>query len=391
MFSKSWSCYVALLVVCGLVPGVAGAQVGGKSRVDPRQVGAVLDGALKSGSIVGAQLSIGGTTGPVLSTSYGKISPTAIETVNEHTLFCIGSSSKPVASAIILRLVGNGKLEMDRPVSQWMAAFEPTPLTDLGGSTRAPTVRELLAHRGGIYSQKGRISKAQQRAIRDFTQTLEQSVGVIVKQPLIAPPGTKYAYSGAGYCVLGRVAELATHKPFEQLLQENVCQPLGLERTTYFPPKDDGNVALPAVMQRGETVVQRNAPHLLGGDLRLALIGGSVHSTADELGEFARMMLNQGRHGKDRVLAQQTWNELSKQQFPNQGYGLGWNLEIRNRKTARMMHTGSLFGYRSMILVDLERRFYLVALWTLADSNSTKDTLVGQLRGAAGHAAGSAE
>ena len=87
------------------------------------------------------------------------------------------------------------------------------------------------------------MTAEQNRWIRDFTLTLAQAVDGIAGEPLIAQPGERFAYSGAGYCVLGRVAEVATGRNVETLLQEELGRHLDWRRTTCFPNPWDTNVA----------------------------------------------------------------------------------------------------------------------------------------------------
>ncbi len=331
----------------------------------------------QQGIIVGAQIAVGTANGAPLTQALGAIAPGSRRKVDDTTLFCIGSCSKPFSSVCILTLVDDGRLDLDTPVDHWVPTLAPGSEDPRSG--RLPTLRELLAHRGGIYSQKeGPMTPDQKKAIRDFTLTLGESVELIARQPRIAAPGEKYAYSGAGYCVAGFVAEQAAQTPFEELLQTRLAEPLGLARTTFFPPPDNTNVAVPGQQgPRAQIVAQVGAPHLLKSQLRLPLIGGSLYSTATETAAFARLVLHRGRLGDKPVLSEAAWQELTRQQFDNQGYGLGWSLTIRNGQTTAMRHTGALLGYRSLIAVDLTTGQYAVVHWTLSDPTDARGEAFG--------------
>ena len=229
------------------------------------------------------------------------------------------------------------------------------------------------------------MTRPQTRAIRDFSITLNQSVSIIAKQSLIALPGSKFAYSGAGYCVLGAVAEKAANGSIEDILQQQLCRPLDLKRTTYFPNPKDANIAAAAAMRNGRTITNPQSPHLCKPALKLPLIGGSIYSTANETAEFARMILNQGKLDQQRLLSQNSWNEISTLQFTGQGYGLGWRLEVHNGSTVAMSHGGALTGYRSLIRVSFKEGFACVVHWTLSNSKSpTSKELPGRLQRASG-------
>ena len=325
--------------------------------------------ALDDGIIVGAQSAVGASNGPVEIQDFGVTAPGSDRRVDGSTLFGIGSCSKPFASACLLSLVEAGTIELDEPIDRWLPEFGDLKLVDGTPSPRAPTLRELLAHRSGIYSQKqGPMTPAQTRAIRDFRLTLDESVQIVAHQPLTAAPGQSYAYSGAGYCVLGRVAEAAAERSFEEVFQERIAIPLQLKRTTYFPRPDDANVAAGGAKVQGDVRPHPQTPHRLGDKLALPLIGGSLHSTAAETSRFARMILSGGTSGERTVLSPESMQELTRRQYDGQTYGLGWSLAHVDGKLATMQHNGALFGNRSLLYLDVEHGTFAVVHWTLAEA-----------------------
>lgn len=204
----------------------------------------IIQRAMRQEAVVGAQLVIGTKSAHVVSRQFGVLAPGSTKGVDRETLFCIGSCSKPVAAACVMTMVDDGTLPLDEPIDKWLDGFS-NPRDKRGRSLeRAPTMRELLAHRGGIYSQKSELTPSQVSAIRDFRRTLADSVSIISRQPLSTAPGTSFSYSGAGYCVLGRVCERVAGVDFEDLINARLCRPLGLSRTTYFPSSVDQNIAV---------------------------------------------------------------------------------------------------------------------------------------------------
>jgi CubicO group peptidase (beta-lactamase class C family) len=329
----------------------------------------VVTQAGKQGVIIGAQIATGSADSSPGTLALGSLTADNRRRVDDETQFCIGSCSKPFAAACILTLTDEKKLELDKPVDRWIPEMSNLALKSGQSVARAPTLRELLAHRGGIYSQNlGQMTPAQTRAIRDFRLSLWESVKIITRQPLIAMPGEKYAYSGAGYCLVGFVAERAAERGFEQLLQTKFAQPLGLNRTTYFPSPREINIALPGTKGGvGRSSAYSGAPHMLRTRLKLPLIGGSIYSTAAETARFARMLLNRGKVGERTVLSPNSWAELTRQQFRGQSYGLGWGLTLDGGEVSSMRHRGALLGYRSLIVIDFKNHQYTVVHWTLAN------------------------
>jgi CubicO group peptidase (beta-lactamase class C family) len=319
---------------------------------------------LAEGKIVGGQVAIAQGSTVLLSRPYGTVAIDSKDPVKRDTLFLIASCSKPFASACVLRLTADAKVkfDLDDGIDRWIPQFANAKVSGGGSAMRAPTVAELLCHRAGIYSQKMNMTPKQQMLIRTFDQTLPDAVAAIAEQPLLAQPGTDYAYSGAGYCVLGRVAELAAGKPFESLLQEQVCAPLGLTRTTYFPASKS---FLCATGFDPET-----APHALGTRHTFPLIGGSLYTTAEEmvrLGQSVGGFLP--TESGNAFLSPEMRNELQTLRNPASEYSLGWSTLRRNGRVARLSHGGSLQCYRSFIAIDLQSKTTIAAVWTLPDQN----------------------
>lgn len=315
-----------------------------------------------SDSILGAQVFVGESDRTLFESNFGTRSLENSLPVNSDTLFCIGSCSKPFASATVFALVQNNQLNLDTPIDEWLPHFTKPEIVNRGTSQRAPNLRELLAHRGGIYSQKRGMNRRQSRWIRDFKLTLEEAVDGIAKEDLIFEPGTDYAYSGAGYCVVGRVAEVATGHSTENLFQQNLARSLGLARTTYFPNPSDPNIATGSAKGRSNPTT----PHL-SHPFRLPLIGGSLYSTARDTSRFARMILERGRFGTRTILEPETFKNFLSLPFDGKAYGMGWSIRRENNRPVEISHTGSLASSRATIRINLDTGRYAIVFYTLID------------------------
>jgi CubicO group peptidase (beta-lactamase class C family) len=320
---------------------------------------------IDSGSILGAQLVVGDADEVFHQRYFGVRSAHDKTPINGDTQFCIGSCSKPFTSVLMMTLVQDGNLTLDQTIEGWLPEFSSME-TSSGHSSPTPSLRQLLSHRGGIYSQKVGMTKQQSRWIRDFTLSLEDAVKGIAKEPLLASPGETYAYSGAGYCVVGRVAEVVAKQPFELLLQERLCSPLQLSRTTYFPDSEDSNIATGSLAGKPNPTT----PHL-SEPFKLPLIGGSIYSTALDSGRFLQMILNRGSAGDNQMLSDKMFEAYVSPQVKGQGYGLGWSLRIKNGRTVGLSHSGSLASSRALFVVNLELNRYGVVLYTLQDPSQS--------------------
>ncbi len=335
------------------------------------------------GEIVGAQVLVGLGSDVLTERNVGRVSPDGDRRVDADTRFCIGSASKPFTATIIMSLVGEGLLDLERPIDRWLPQFRTLAVAGGDRAARAPSLRELLTHRGGIFSQRTGLTPRQRRLIRDFTSTLEASVDGIAEEALIAQAGEEYAYSGAGYCVIGRVAEVVTGQPFETLLRERIGKTLGLERTTYFPEPGDRNVAAGARPGTDGQEPHPRTPHLLGANLRFPLVGGGIYSTARDLTRFARMTAGAGRLDERQVLSRTLWTEMTRRQQPagpTRVYGMGWVLTIdeNNDRPTWVGHTGALASSRAALKIDLDGGHYIIVLYTVTDDDGEAETEINE-------------
>ncbi|MEU6895120.1 serine hydrolase domain-containing protein [Streptomyces sp. NPDC046557] len=141
--------------------------------------------------------------------------------VDEETLFHVGSVTKTFTSTALMRLVAEGKVELDAPVRRYVPELE---LAD-ERSAEAVTVLNLLNHTAGldwnlIDTDEGNGS-------------LAEFVAKMSELPVIAPPGARASYSQAGYNLAGRVIEKVTGLPFEKAVAALVLEPVGLTHTFF--------------------------------------------------------------------------------------------------------------------------------------------------------------
>jgi len=239
-------------------------------------------------------------------------------------LLPIASVSKPFMASVIMVLVDQGKLNLDDPVAKYLPEFKGKRVEGSQSPARPMTIRHLLSHTAGFWGNKG-ITPEKRDLIRNFERPLAEAVKGIAEYDLVYEPGTKWIYSGTGYCVAGRVAEVALGQSLEKIAQDVLFRPLGLNRTTFLPSKEARKTVPTAYLrQRGKLQKQ---PSMAEIDLRFILPGGSLFTTLDELAVFGQMHLNDGVYKGKRILSEASVTEMRRLQSPDRPartYGLGW-------------------------------------------------------------------
>lgn len=138
------------------------------------------------------------------------------------TVVPIASASKWLTAAVIMTLVDDGRIDLDAPIR--------TYLPDTPEPAGSITTRQLMAFTSGVEYDE-RIG-----CYQDKTVTLADCNAQILALPLLGRPGTGYRYTGTHLHVAAGVAEAVTGQTFEELFQERIAGPLGMDDTTFTSP-----------------------------------------------------------------------------------------------------------------------------------------------------------
>ncbi len=138
-----------------------------------------------------------------------------------HTKFMIGSITKQFTALMTIQLVEKGVLKLDDKISGFIPQF-PRDIAD------QITVEMLLLHTSGLRLPQGIEAYYDGSRKEDY---LEKFIDQLSVNGLHFEPGTGYRYSNAGYHILGLIIEKATGKSYEEVLAQQVLEPLGMKDT----------------------------------------------------------------------------------------------------------------------------------------------------------------
>ena len=240
-------------------------------------------------------------------------------------LLPIASVSKPFMASVVMALVDQGKLKLDDPVEKYLPEFKGKRVQGRKQPAKPMTIRQLISHTAGFWGNKG-ITPEKMDLIRNFERPLNETIDLVAKYDLAYEPGTKWVYSGVGYCVLGRVVEVALGKSLEVISQETLFRPLGLSNTTFLPSREMRKAVPTAYLREGRQLKARGSLAEID-ELRFILPGGSLFTNLDALATFGQMHLNDGLYNGKRILSEESVTEMRKLQSsarPGRTYGLGW-------------------------------------------------------------------
>jgi CubicO group peptidase (beta-lactamase class C family) len=274
--------------------------------------------------------------------------------VDRDTLFVLGSITKTYTATALMRLVAEGRIELDAPVRRYVPELK---LAD-EESAASVTVMNLLNHTSGLdwdlLIETGEGDDA-----------LAVYVAKLAELKLIAPPGTRTSYSQAGYSLLGRVMEKVVGIPYEKIIASLVFEPLGLSHS-FFAAEDVMTRRFAVGHNRGEDGTLSVSRLWRGPRCRNA--GGGLASSVSDLLRWARFHLDDGNAESDvEVLPAEMLHRMKEPTAMLRGsnlgdaIGIGWFLrDVDGVRTVG--HAGSAIGQFAELLTVPERGFAVVSL-----------------------------
>jgi CubicO group peptidase (beta-lactamase class C family) len=249
------------LAVFLLVAGCASApQHNYTSATDAAR--AHVDGVITRGRIPGAAIAVTVGDRMVWHDTFGVADIDAKTPVTIHTRFRIGSVTKMITLAALMQLVGQGRMQLDDPVSKYLPAFPHGEIT----------LRQLATHHSGIrHYGPGEFMNTRHYA------SATESLSRFANDPLLFTPGEKYSYSTYGYNVLAAVIESVTGKTFDEAVRMLVFAPARMHESGFT---NNAQTTRFYAIEKEKPVL---APEV---DLSDRLGGGAILSTARDLARF---------------------------------------------------------------------------------------------------------
>ena len=186
-----------------------------------------------------------------------------------NTKHRLGSVTKQFTAMLILQLVADGKLDLQKPITTYLPDY-PKATGDI------ITTHHLLTHTSGIPNYTAFPKFMQDESRNPYTP--EEFVKKFDEKELDFAPGEKFSYSNSGYFLLGVLVEKLSGKSYEQMLQDKIFTPLNMKETGYDNHSDIlKNRATGYEKQGGDYV---NSRYL---DMTIPYAAGSMYSTVEDL------------------------------------------------------------------------------------------------------------
>ena len=284
---------------------------------------------ITQGKISGCQVAISRRGHVAYFRSLGLMDREKNRTMADDAIFRIYSMSKPITSVALMMLFERGYFQLNDPVSRFFPSWKQQRVWLSGSGSnmvtepprRAPSMRDMLCHTGGLTYGAALVSLGtpsitpeldeaylEAGVRRTDGETLSGFMEKLAQVPLLYHPGERWMYSYATD-VCGALVERISGQRFDQFLQQEILDPLGMKDTAFFVPPDKVN-RLSANYTRApdkslqlfdapETSSYLKEPMFFSGG------GGLVSTTADYL-RFCEMLRRGGELDGARILGPRT-------------------------------------------------------------------------------------
>jgi CubicO group peptidase (beta-lactamase class C family) len=310
------------LLIPGRSPGQSAFTVGEEGKnISISTINSLVEKLMANANVTGLALSVINHKEVVYIRSYGYKNKSKGEMNDTATCFYAASLAKSLFAYIVMQLVDEGKIDLDKPLYTYLPKQLPEydNYKDLAGDDRWKliTARNCLDHTTGFPNW------------RQFNPHGNNKLEIFFK------PGERYAYSGEGIYLLQFVVEIITGRSLEELAQEKIFQPFSMCRTSFV-----WQSAFETDYAVGHDTKEDTLHKRRSGRMNAA---GSMETTVADYSRFLTAVM------QARGISQKSWNEMftpqiriySTGQFPSLredktttndkielSYGLGWGLMI---------------------------------------------------------------
>lgn len=251
----------------------------------------------------------------ILSGQTGKNDIEGKQPLTKDTLYGIGSTSKVYTAAAVMKLVDEGKVDLDAPVVRYIPEFK---MKDKRYKRITP--RMLLNHSSGLQGMT--FNNAFLFKDND-TYAHDMLLRQLSSQNLKADPGAFSVYCNDGFTLAEILVEKVSEMSFTKFLHEKFTKPLKLEHTQTPQDKwrDEKRAGLYSPKYQGQLPIEM-----------VNVIGtGGISSTAEDVVRFSQLFMGQGKEIlSNKAIKEMEQEEYKKGMWPGDGdnvfnYGLGWD------------------------------------------------------------------
>ena len=290
----------------------------------------------------------------------------SIELSNRST-FKIGSISKVFTAIEAMRLVEDGLVDLDRPISDYLPNFNISYHFD----SQPITLRHILSHRSGLPRNDNLVQwhwDTQEDCLKSQMESLN---GTFVA----FPAGYRFKYSNVAFNIVGHLIEKLRGIPYVYYMANNLFKPIGMEHTQFVSGLiSDPDTIVPGYYRSGRKNVLYNDYDIID------LASGGALSTIGDMQTFIKFLANEGTLNGESIINQSTLLSMYKTQFFSpedpQKVGLGFSVNSDILRKKVVFHAGTNLGRKSMVAFIPETKQGIILIGNHEDFEEPSKELV---------------
>jgi CubicO group peptidase (beta-lactamase class C family) len=212
--------------------------------------------------------------------------------VDNKTLFCIGSISKVFTSIAIMQLHEKGKLDINKPLKDYIPEFKPLGSDEFINQI---TIASILSHESGLPSDD--LSKF----FNGKAFSSDEIISYFNNNYVCTKPYTINSYSNIGYALLGALVERVSGQAFATYIKQNITEPLGMKNSSFTMEEHMKPLLSKQYLKNSkeynETQVQ-------------IIPAGGFYSNIEDMAIFAQMLINKGTLKNIQILKESTFQDM---------------------------------------------------------------------------------
>lgn len=274
---------------------------------------------------------------------------------DENTIFELASVGKTFTAVVLADMHIKGECDLDDPIENFLPPNVKTPKRD----GRSITLVDLATQTSGLPSMPDNFQPGDPlNPYKDYT--VEQMYAALGETKLSNPIGSRYEYSNLGFGLLGNLLERKAGVPYEQMVIERLCSPLGMDSTRM--------TLTPALKSRLATPHDGGKPVVVWEDTTMAGAGSFLSSCADML-KYVRAHFDESHPLHEAMTL--AVKKRRPTDSPETAIGLGWHVTSENALDI-VWHNGGAGGSSSNVALLPEHE---VGVVVLSNSSSSVDDL----------------
>jgi CubicO group peptidase (beta-lactamase class C family) len=350
-----------------LIPAVFVASTASAVAADPAAVDRITTAALDRWSVPGVAVVIVRGDEVVHLKGYGTKRLGEDDPVTPDTLFPLASCTKAFTSTLFAMLADEGKITWDDPVRRHLSHFR---LSDPRADALV-TLRDLLTHRTGVAGHDLIWYRA--------PWGVDEVVRRIAQVPVTGQFRGEYHYTSLMYMAAGKAAAARTGTPWESLVRDRICGPLGMKDVAFTSAEAEKSTDRASGHRRTRSGVVEPMPAYVIAEPNAA---GSMHATARDLAAWLKFHLADGAVGGKQLVSVKNLAEtraphtvMRKDEtvgpiYPNShqvSYAMGWVVYDHRGKLV-VAHGGIIDGFRAQVTLLPDEKIGFALLNNLHDT-----------------------